>query len=354
MTRELKIGLLTVLSLVVAIWGYTFLKGKNLLSSDTQIKTTFGDVTGLEVSSPVLVNGYKIGSVTSIKMNHENVKLMDVFFLVNNDFKIPKNAIVNLKSTGIIDGKGLFISFDKPCSGADCVESGDVLEGRVVGFIEGMIGDKEIEEYSSDLTKSAKELFKTLGKEGEEGAIHATVRNIEHTSLNANKLTEQVNTILLQNSTDLRKIMGNMNSLTSALAKSNQNIESMIANLNKVTTDLAQSNLKETVEKTNATLGGSKIAVDELTKTLTNANTTLNELNQVLAKASSGNGTIAKLLNDKNLYTNIELTTRNLNFLLQDLRLNPKRYAHFSLFGKKQKEFTTPENDPLNQKIEEK
>ena len=354
MTRELKIGLLTVVSLVAAIWGYTFLKGKNLFSQAKELKATFGDVTGLEISSPVLVNGYKVGSVTTIKLNPENVKKMDVFFVVEEGFKIPKNAVVNLKSTGIIDGKGLFVTFDKPCSGSDCVTNGDVLEGRVVGFIEGMIGDKEIEEYSASLTKSAKELFKTLGKEGEEGSIHATVRNIEHTTFNADKLTQQVNTILLQNSTDLRRIMSNMNSLTTALAKSNNNIESMIANLNKVTTDLAQSNLKQTVEKTNATLSGSKIAFDELTKTLNNANKSLDQLNQVLTKASSGNGTIAKLLNDKNLYANLELTTKNLNYLLQDLRLNPKRYAHFSIFGKKQKEFTTPENDPLYQKVEEK
>ena len=354
MTRELKIGLLSVISLLIAIWGYTFLKGKNLLSPATQLKTTFSDVTGLDVSSPVLVNGYKIGTVTSIIMNPSNVKMMDVYFLIDDDFKIPKNSIANLKSTGIIEGKGIFITFEKPCEGADCAKNGDELQSHIVGFIEGMMGEEDVKSYTSEFSNSADQFFKNLGKEGQEGSIHATIRNLEKTTSNATNVTDQINSILLQNSVNLKHIIDNINTLTLSLAKSNSNIESMLANLNKVTTDLAQADIKSTIQKTNTTLDGSKETLADLSKTIQGATKTLDQLNAVMTKVNSGDGTLAKLMNDKQLYANIETTTKNLNLLLQDLRLNPKRYAHFSVFGKKQKEFTLPADDPALNDGEEK
>ena len=123
-----------------------------------------------------------------------------------------------------------------------------------------------------------------------------------------------------------------------------------MTNLDKITGDIAKSNLTNTLGKTNETLDASKVAITELKTTLSNASTTMKDLSAVLSKVEKGDGTFAKLMNDKNLYNNLESTTKNLNLLLQDLRLNPKRYAHFSVFGKKQKEFTLPENDPAETK----
>ena len=123
----------------------------------------------------------------------------------------------------------------------------------------------------------------------------------------------------------------------------------MLNNLDKITGDLAKSDLTTTISKTNETLDASKIAITELKTTLNTANTAMKDLSEVLNKVEKGEGSMAKLMNDKKLYDNIEASTKNLNLLLQDLRLNPKRYAHFSLFGKKQKEFTLPEDDPAKE-----
>ena len=121
-----------------------------------------------------------------------------------------------------------------------------------------------------------------------------------------------------------------------------------MANVDKITSDIAKTNLQTTIGKTNETLDASKIAITEMKTTLASASTSMKDLSRLLNKIEKGDGTLSKLMNDKKLYTNIEMTTRNLNLLLQDLRLNPKRYAHFSVFGKKQKEFTLPDNDPAN------
>jgi phospholipid/cholesterol/gamma-HCH transport system substrate-binding protein len=346
MSRELKIGILTFIVLVTMIWGYTFLKGRNLLTAANELHSTYADIEGLNVSSPVLVNGYKIGTVTKIVLNSENVKLMDVFYLIDSDYKIPKTAIANLKSLGVVDGKGIFLDFDKVCKGDDCAKNGDKLEGGSIGLLEAMLGDSDISAYSSELTKSLRSVIANVGKEGEPGSLNESVRQLEQITKNINALTASTNTLVASSSAGIKRTADNMATITNSLAKSNQKIEGLLANLDKITADLAKSNLSNTVLKTNETLDASKVAITELKSTLETTGKTMSDLSQVLKKLDSGDGSVAKLMNDKKLYQNIESTTKNLDLLLQDLRLNPKRYAHFSVFGKKQKEYTLPQNDP--------
>ncbi|MBK8346419.1 MAG: MCE family protein [Saprospiraceae bacterium] len=346
MSREIKIGLLTLIVLVTMIWGYTFLKGRNLLTASNELFTTYEDVTDLNVSSPVLVNGYKIGTVTKIKLNQNDVKKMDVYYLIDSDYKIPKNAIANLKSLGFVSGKGIFLDFTKECNGSDCAGNGDEIKGGNIGLLGAMLGDSDVSEYGTELTKSVGAIISNIGKEGETGAINETFRQLEMTTRNLNHLTQSTNTLIAQSSQNLKKTIDNMASVSAALAKSNQKIEGLLANIDKITGDIAKSNVGNTISKTNETLDASKGAITELKTTLNSANAALTDLSGVLTKVQKGDGSMAKLMNDKKLYENMEATTKNLNLLLQDLRLNPKRYAHFSLFGKKQKEFTLPENDP--------
>ncbi len=346
MSREIKIGLLTFIVMVAMIWGYTFLKGRNLLTASNTLYTTFPDVTDLNVSSPVMVNGYKIGTVTKIKLNPTDVKKMDVYYLIDGDYKIPKNAVANLKSLGFVEGKGLFLEFEKECSGPDCAGDGDELKGKTVGLLGSMLGGEDMSAYSSELTNTVKNIVSNIGKEGEQGAINETVRQLEIISKNLAAVTATTNTLMANSSANLKKTIDNMAAVTNALAKSNQKIESMITNIDKITGDIAKSNLDNTIGKTNETLEASKTAITELKTTLTSANTAMKDLHDVLNKVEKGDGSVARLMNDRKLYDNIEASTRNLNLLLQDLRLNPKRYAHFSVFGKKQKEYILPENDP--------
>ncbi len=346
MSREIKIGILTFIVLVTMIWGYTFLKGRNLLTASNELFSTYDDVTDLNVSSPVLVNGFKIGTVTKIKINKTDVKKMDVFYLIDSEYKIPKNAIANLKSLGFVSGRGIFLDFDKECSGADCALNGDELKGGSIGLLGSMLGTENISEYSTEITESARAIIANIGKEGETGAINETFREIERIAENLSSITRNTNSLVEKSSANLKVTIDNMASISSNLAKSNKKIESMLNNLDKITGDLAKSDLNTTISKTNETLDASKVAITELKSTLNSANTAMKDLSDILNKVEKGEGTMAKLMNDKKLYDNIEASTKNLNLLLQDLRLNPKRYAHFSVFGKKQKEFTLPENDP--------
>ncbi|MGB4961289.1 MAG: MlaD family protein, partial [Saprospiraceae bacterium] len=348
MSREIKIGILVFLVLVSMIWGYTFLKGRNLLTSSNELHTTYHDVADLNVSSPVLVNGYKIGTVTKIKLNRQDVKKMDVFYLIDGNYKIPKNAIANLKSLGFVDGKGIFLDFDKECSGDDCALDGDELAGGSIGLLGSMLGTDEISEYSNELTESFKTVISNIGKEGEQGAINETFRNLEVITSQLAKLTTSTNELMRASSANINKSVANITTLTQSLAKSSDKIEGMLSNMDKITGDLAKANLGKTVENTNETLLASKSALTELKTTLSATTHTMNEFQSLVQKMEKGDGSIAKLLNDGQMYKNLEATTRNMNLLMQDLRLNPKRYAHFSIFGKKQKLYILPEDDPAS------
>jgi len=348
MSREIKIGILTFIVLVTMIWGYTFLKGRNLLTASNELFSTYEDVTDLNVSSPVLVNGYKIGTVTKIKLNKTDVKKMDVFYLIDSQYKIPKNAQANLKSLGFVSGKGIFLDFNKECSGTDCASHGDELKGGSIGLLGSMLGTDDISEYSTEITKSVRTIFSNIGKEGEPGAINETVRQMEIISKNLAGITATTNKLLINSSANLQRTINNFASISTSLAKSNQKIENMVANLDKISGDIAKADISNTIAKTNESLDASKVAITELKNTLSTANTAMKDLSEVLNKVGKGDGSLAKLMNDRKLYDNLETSTKNLNLLLQDLRLNPKRYAHFSVFGKSQKEFTLPENDPAN------
>lgn len=349
MSREIKIGILTLIVLVSMIWGYTFLKGRNLLSPATELFTTYSDVTDLTVSSPVMVNGFKVGTVTKIKLNPSDVKKMDVFYLIDNEYNIPKDAVANLKSLGFVSGKGIFLEFEEPCTGSSCAKSGDEIKGKVVGLLGAMFGEDEMSNYSSELTASVRSIIANIGSKDEPGALNETIRQLEVISKNLAAISISTNKLMQQSSENIEKTIANIAVVTNGLANSNQKLEGIISNVNKVSGDLASSNLGNTVEQANATLSSSKVAIDELKSTLTSTTNTLKDLSAVLSKLDKGDGSMAKLMNDKQLYNNLEAASKNLSLLLQDLRLNPKRYAHFSIFGKKQEVYMMPDEDPANE-----
>lgn len=346
MSREIKIGILTFIVLVTFVWGYTYIKGTNLLSKSTTVFTTFPDVTDLNVSSPVLVNGFKIGTVTKIALNKNNVRLMDVFYKIDGDYKIPVHAIAVMKSLGLVSGKGLFLEFDKECTGPDCIKNGGELKGRTLGMLGSMLGEDEVEKYSSELTLAVKSIIEDIGKEGEVGAVNEIFRQMEAISKNLTSITASTNNLMSQSSGNLAGTIQNLATITDGIAKNNKKIENFLANLDKMSSDLAGAELGATVQKTNATLDETKTAITELKQTLTTSNNTMKELGDLVQKIEKGEGTVGMLMNDKKLYENLNATSKNMALLLQDLRLNPKRYVNVSVFGGKQKVYTLPENDP--------
>lgn len=353
MSREIKLGTFAFIVLLLAIWGYTYLKGENLLSKSFTFKTNFADVTQLTQSSPVYINGYKVGSVLNIELNPSNLREILVEFYVENDYKIPVNATVNMISDGLVAGKALSIVFDKQCVELDCAKKNQIFPGRSIGMIQSMLGEgsNEVKEYAAVFAEELKKTISGLGSEDGEGAINKSLKELQHTMENMTKLTGKMNSILTKSASNLTSSIKNMDDITGNLAQSNAQITAMLSNFSTISTQLKDANVGKTVSSTTATIESAQKTIEQLQGTLQNADNAMTNLDGLLTKAGSGDGTLAKLLNDKELYTNLEMTSKNLSLLLQDLRLNPSRYVKVSVFGGKNKDpYVKPEDDPAFKK----
>ena len=349
MSREVKLGLLTFITLFAAVGGSRFIKGQNLFHPSRTYLCSFSDVTGLAVSSDVTVNGYKIGTVTDINISASDVHVMDVTFRVDGKINIPKNATAVMRNDGIVGGKSLALVFENTCTGDDCAPTGYRFQSKSLGLLGSMIDPAEVEQYVSNASDQVKALVKELGKEGQNGKVDLIVRNLELTMSNIAALTGNLNKIMVQSQQNMNGLLANMNKITKNLADNNAQITGLLKNLNTTTNQLATADIGKTMTKTNTMIDNSNEAVKKLETTLDVTTSTMKDLNAVLAKVNQGGGSLGQLLNDKKLYENLEATTKNMSLLLQDLRLNPKRYVNVSLIGRKDKPYTKPENDPANQ-----
>ncbi len=347
MSREAVIGLLSIVTLVGMIWGYKFVKGEVLLSQSYSFTTVFNDVSQLAVSSPVLVNGLKVGAVTKIEVNPENTKEMFVRYNVNGEFNLPKSTKAYMISAGIVGGKSLSLEYANVCNGADCAEDGQMLTGETRGLIGSMLAGEDIGEYITQITDGVSKSLNSVGEGDPNSPLNKTINNLQVTMENMAKLTASMDEMVRKSSTNLRKTMANMESVTANLAQNNVQINSILSNLNTVSADLKNANLGGTVTKMGTAVDGANSVMNSLNTTAKSAEVSVKQLNEVIAKMNTGDGTLSKLLNDKALYNNLELTSQNLSLLLQDLRLNPSRYVKVSVFGGKNKDkYVKPVDDP--------
>lgn len=351
MSREIKLGAFAFIVLLVSIWGYTYLKGKNPLKTSFTFESVYGDVTQLSKSSPVMINGYNVGSVLDIDVNPSNMNEMVVTFNVEGDNKIPKDAKAIMINDGIVGGKAISLEFDGQCNDADCAKKGHRFGGKVLGLLGSMVGTDEVKEYASAIGSEFSGVLENLGTEEGKGAINQTLIELEKTMKNMAVLTETTNRIMNQSARNLSQTMNNMASITENLAQNNAQITAMLQNFTTISTQLKDANVGSTITTATDAAAEAQKVMTNLQGTIATADTAMKNLNSLMSKASTGDGTMAKLINDKDLYTNLESTSKNLSLLLQDLRLNPSRYVKVSVFGGKNKDpYTLPENDPANTK----
>lgn len=344
MSKEFKIGLLVLISVFSAFWGYRYIKGNELFRKNNTYYTTFNDVTGLDVSNMVSINGLKVGAISKILINPKDVKKMDVYFTVTGDYNLPKNTIVEMRTESLVGGKYLALNYGEACT-SDCAKHMDHLKGESIGMLGSMVSTDEVGEYVNSVTGDLKSVISSLGAEGEPGALNGSIRNLDFTLQNINNLTNTLNKLMAASYGNLNATMANMNKITGNLAANNQQITTILANFKATSEELKSLKLSETVNNTNGMITESKKAVEGLQKTLETSTKAMNDINAITSKLNSGEGSMGLLLNDKTLYTNLEKTTNQMNLLLQDLRLNPKRYLNISLINRN-KAYTLPEDDP--------
>tara|TARA_R110002051_G_scaffold141280_7_gene214309 strand:+ start:1285 stop:2250 length:966 start_codon:yes stop_codon:yes gene_type:complete len=319
LSREVKTGIIVIGGILLFIMGFSFLKSTPIFDNSKTFYAVYPNVGGLQSGTTVSINGFSVGKVNDIKFLDEKGNLL-VTFTVGNDFKFSKNSLVELYDTGIIGGKGLQI---RPVFDATGIaQSGDTLQS----------------ETRPGITDLAQQKLTPL------------VRKFESAISGADSVLVNVNSVLDSNTKkELKEVIGGLNVLITSLNKSTTSLNSVLEG-NREKLDNSFKNF-EVLTSNFAKLSDSLNSAG-LGRTLASLESTMASLDQVTQKIENGEGTFGLLMNDKELYSNLNSTSRELELLLQDFRLNPKRYVNVSVFGKKQKDYTVPEEDPAD-KIEE-
>lgn len=346
MSKEVKIAVMVLATIALTSWGYMFLKGKDIFQKSLVVETIYTDVDELAVSSPILVNGVKVGNVTEIILDPNDIKHVKVKFTIEGVSHIPKNAVAELKSKGIMGGKLIEITFPKSCTGnGDCLQDGDVVIGKPVGLVSSML-NTDVTTYVDELKGKISNFTDPNSKDAVD--ISVIMHDLKNTIKNLNAITEQASKIISSSTYNVNNISKNLKSFSDNLEANNSKITSIVSNLESVTNDFKKVNIGETINSAKTAIATTENAVGEIKQTVESANGAIKEINGVVQKIERGEGSLGLLVNDKKLYKDLSNTSNQINLLLQDIRLNPKRYINVSVFGKKQKNYVKPEDDPAN------
>ena len=306
-----------LLGILAVIMGYGYLRSASIFDNTRTFYAVYDHVGGLQTGTQVSLNGLVVGNVTGIRFKDASGKLL-VTFSINNDFEFSKNSSVELYDTGIIGGKGLQImpAFD----GAPNAQSGDTLRSGT----------------RPGLTELVQEKLTPLQMK-----VEGAFTDADSLLTNINSLLDDKTKLELQQSIAglnslIRSFQGSASKLNQLLEDNSQELDSSIKNVNTITSNF--SKISDSLAKAG------------LAKTVGELQATVSNLNSVLEKIEKGEGSLGKLAANDELYNNLTEASRELDLLLQDFRLNPKRYVNVSVFGKKQKEYELPENDPAANK----
>jgi phospholipid/cholesterol/gamma-HCH transport system substrate-binding protein len=340
MNRETKIGILTVICIAGLFWGYKFLKGKNVLSRSLTIYAVFDKVEDLPISAPVLISGLQVGTVQDQYLKDGDPGQIVVVLDIERRIKLPKDAVVVMQATSLMGGKSIRLDYKNACTD-NCAQSGDTLAGRHEGLLNTMVPMETLTTYMDAIRNNLGGVLDTLDQRirQPDSPTAESVRDIYLIIRDLQVTVAQMSKLMTQMTPDLVKTGNNLNALSSSLAQESQNLKSIIDNVNQISRQVANAGLDSTITKADH-------AISSLDNTLVSLKSTTDELNQTVSRINKGEGSLGMLMKDPALYQNLNNSSKQLDLLLQDLRLNPKRYVHLSVFGKKQKDYALPEEDP--------
>ena len=292
LSYEIKTAILVLSGIVLFIIGFSYLKSNDVFVSDRVFYAVYDDVEGVSKGTPVTISGFNVGSVQDIKFYKNTSKLL-LKFRVENDFTFSKNSIAQIYETGLIGGKALSVI---PKYGEQLAKNGDTLKSSIAPGLTELVNDK----------------------------LSPLQEKIESMVVNADSVLLSLNSVLNNEAKlEIQSSITNFSSTVADLKSSASTLDDML-NTNKNQINNIISNVNETSKE----LSNLSIVVDNLTQSS-------NSIEKIVNEISNGDGSLNKLIFEDDLINSLDAASNNINLLIKDLRLNPKRYVHFSLFGKK-------------------
>lgn len=304
MSKELKVGLLTVIGGVILYFGVNFLKGYDFLSSTATYFVVYDKIDGLVPSNPVQINGMSVGKVIATEILQNPSSKILVEFDLDKKIKLNKNSVAILKDNGLLGGKMIEIVVNQ----GQAINQDDTLKANIDQGLMGMVASKANPLMSS---------------------LDTTITSVNQLLAEYKGLSNNIKNIL----NNLESTTGNVNRL---MTDNRQRISNITANLDKLSTSLVETekSIKPLMSKMN-TIADSVNAM-KLASTMQEARKSVENLNEMLNSMKQGE-TLTKLMGNDSVYVNLNKTIADLDKLLVDFREHPKRYVHFSVFGRKDK-----------------
>ena len=304
LSYEIKTALLVMSGIFLFIVMINYLKSNDIFVSDRSFFAIYEDVEGVSTGTPVTISGFNVGSVQDISFYGDDAKLL-LKFRVENDFEFSSNSIAQIYETGLIGGKALAII---PVNGKNLAISGDTLQSDIAPGLTELVNDKlsPLQEKIESMVVSADSLLIAVNSVFYIETKQNLTSSIENFSATIQSAKKSV--------VVLEEVLGNNeNRLNSIILNADQSFKNL-------------SNLSENFDELD-------LVIENLSKSSTN-------INSITSEIKAGNGLVNKVVYDEMFVESLDQISSNINLLLEDLRMNPKRYVHFSLFGKKNKTYS--------------
>lgn len=301
-SKEIKVALLGIAAIVILFFGYDFLKGSTIFSKSNTYYVVYDNVDGLTISNPVFLNGIQVGHVKDLRLLTDRANMVRVDIEVRKDLQIGDSTIASLGNADLLGSKAITLFLK---NNSKQYNGGEELISYKETSITDMLSSKSVPVIDKVDTTLAR-VNRLLDSEAK--------GNLQQILANSNKTTEAINEILRENQRNINQITRNLSQLTSALNQTQRNIDRLALNMVEITDSLKQVEVKQLVA---------------------NANSAVSELEKTVAKLNSNEGSLGRLMNDEELYQNMNRSTEALNLLLRDMQAYPKRYVQFSLIGRK-------------------
>ena len=304
LSYEIKTGILVLTGIILFIIGFSYLKSNDVFITDRIFYAVYDDVEGVSKGTPVTISGFNVGSVQDIEFYKNSSKLL-LKFRVENEFNFSSESIAKIYETGLIGGKAVAVI---PKYGNELARSGDTLQSDIAPGLTELVNDRlsPLQDKIESMVVSADSVLISLNAVLNTEAkleIQSTIENFSSTVA------------------DLKTSAGTLDEI---LDNNKNQINNIISNVNQTSNELAG-------------LSGS---FSDLSIVISNLSESSENIDKIISEISEGEGSLNKLVFDDALINSLDAASKNINLLIKDLRLNPKRYVHFSLFGKKNKPYT--------------
>jgi phospholipid/cholesterol/gamma-HCH transport system substrate-binding protein len=320
-SKEVRIGIIVIAGVLLGYWGINYLKGRDFFTSRTMVFAVYHRVDGLAPSNAVYINGMKVGMVRKLSLLPDFSGRILVSLQINNDLKIPRNSEAEIYGTDLLGSKGVRIVFG---DSKEDLQDGDTLIADIQKSL-----TEEVNAQVAPFKQKAESLLSSMDSvlaivqavfnETTKQNLKNSFASISNSLSSIENIASNLDTVLSSKGR-LQSILANIESISLNLKNSNDKITGILENFHQLSDTLVKANFAGTVE---------------------NAKKTLEETAVIFEKINKGEGSLGMLLNDDSLYTHLNASAKDLDFLLQDIQLNPKRYLSFSVIsigsGKKTK-----------------